>query len=81
VRDYLAIQGSSVASEHVFSSGQLTGTYLHNHLKTSTFEVLQIVKSAFCNGVLNACDEAAAHVAAEWDFGRLVDVEDSVDPV
>ena len=24
----------------------------------------------------NACDEAAAHVAVEWDFGRLIDMED-----
>jgi hypothetical protein len=81
VQDYLAIQGSSVASEHTFSSGWLTGTYLHNCLKTTTFEALQIVKSAYRNRVLNASDEAAAHVAAEWDFGGLIDVEDSIDAV
>ncbi|KAF8268947.1 hypothetical protein EI94DRAFT_1551710, partial [Lactarius quietus] len=57
--DYLPIQGSSVALECAFSSGRLTGTYLRNRLKTTTFEVLQIVKSVFRNGVLNACDEAA----------------------
>lgn len=81
MRDYLAIQGSSVASERAFSSGRLTRTYLRNRLKTTTFEALQIVKSAFRNGVLNASNEVAAHVAAEWDFGGLVDVEDSADPV
>ena len=30
MRDYLTIQGSSVASKHAFSSGWLTGTYLRN---------------------------------------------------
>ncbi|KAF8268950.1 hypothetical protein EI94DRAFT_1575997, partial [Lactarius quietus] len=79
--DYLPIQGSSVALECAFSSGQLTGTYLRNRLKTTTFEALQIIKSAFHNGVLNACDEAAAHVAAEWDFGKLVNMEDEADLV
>jgi len=78
---YLAIQGSSIASEHAFSSGWLTGTYLCNQLKTDTFEALQIVKSAFCNGILNASDKAAAHVAVEWDFGGLIDAEDSSDPI
>ncbi len=62
-------------------SSQLTGTYLHNQLKTDTFEALQIVKSAFHNGILNASDEAAAHVAVEWDFGGLIDAEDSSDPI
>ena len=75
------IQGSSVASERVFSSGRLTGTYLCNRLKTDTFEALQIVKSAFQNGIINVSDEVAAHVAAEWDFGGLVDAEESSKPV
>jgi hypothetical protein len=57
------------------------GTYLCNRLKTNTFEALQIVKSTFHNGILNASDEAATHVAAEWDFGGLVDREDSSNPV
>jgi len=45
--DYLAIQGSSVPSEQAFSSGGLTGTSLHNQLNPSTFEALQILKSAY----------------------------------
>jgi hypothetical protein len=80
-RDYLAVQGSLVASERTFSSGRLTGTYLRNRLKTDTFEALQIVKSAFRNRIINAGDEAAAHVAAEWDFGGLIDIEESSEPV
>ena len=61
--------------------GSLGPTYLHNRLKTTTIEVLQVVKSAFCNGIHDACNEAAAHVAAEWDFGRLIDKEDNAGPV
>ena len=79
--DYLAIQGSSIASECAFSSSWLTGTYLRNHLKTNTFEALQIVKSANCNGIINASDEVEAHVAVKWDLGGLVDTEDASDPV
>ena len=45
------------------------------------FEALQIIKSAYHNRVLNTNDEAAAHVAAEWDLGGLVDVGDSVEPI
>ena len=81
MQDYLAIQESSVASEHAFSSGWLTGTYLCNQLKTDTFKALQIIKSAYHNGVLSASDEAASHVAADWDFGELIDRENDVHPV
>jgi hypothetical protein len=70
-----------VASERAFSSSRLTGTYLCNQLKTDTFEALQIVKSAYRNGILDADDEAAGHVAAEWNFGGLVETEDSSDAV
>jgi hypothetical protein len=45
------------------------------------FEALQIVKSAYHNGILNASDEAASHVAAEWDFGGLVDTEDASEAI
>lgn len=55
--------------------------YLRNRLKTDTFEALQIVKSAYRNGIINASDEAEAHVAMEWDLGGLVDTEESSDPV
>ena len=80
MQDYLTIQGSSVASKHAFSSGQLTSTYLCNRLKPSTFEVLQIIKSTFRNGILNTMDEAACHFGMEWEDG-LVDMEESSDPI
>ena len=70
-----------MASERAFSSGRLTGTYLRNQLKTDTFEALQIVKSAFRNGILDVDEEAAAHVAAEWSSGGVVEKEESADIV
>ena len=44
------------------------------------FEALQIVKSAFRNGILNATDEAACHFGMGWEDG-LVDMEESSDPI
>ncbi|OJA09604.1 hypothetical protein AZE42_10263 [Rhizopogon vesiculosus] len=46
-KDYLAIQGSAVASERVFSSGGITGTTRRNSLLPQTFETLQLLKSAY----------------------------------
>jgi hypothetical protein len=46
-----------------------------------TFEALQIIKSAFRNGIINVTDEAVAHVTEEWDIGGLIDVEESSEPV
>ena len=80
MQDYLTIQGSSIASKHAFSSGRLTGTYLHNWLKPSMFEALQIIKSTFCNGILNTMDKAVCHFGMEWEDG-LVDMEESSDPI
>lgn len=56
-RDYLAIQGSSVASERAFSGGGLTATARRNRLKSLIFEALQILKSAYKNGHLSATRE------------------------
>ena len=49
-RDYLAIQGSVVPSEHAFSSGTLTATARHNQLSGDIFEALQICQSGYWNG-------------------------------
>ncbi|PSS37546.1 hypothetical protein PHLCEN_2v622, partial [Hermanssonia centrifuga] len=56
--DYLAIQGSAVASERAFSSGGRTGTALRNQLAGKTFEALQILKSGYRDGVISAAQEA-----------------------
>ncbi|PSS37302.1 hypothetical protein PHLCEN_2v854, partial [Hermanssonia centrifuga] len=63
-RDYLAIQGSAVASERAFSSGGRTGTALRNHLASATFEALQILKSGYWDGIVSAV-EAVAQAAKE----------------
>ncbi|EPQ60458.1 HAT dimerization, partial [Gloeophyllum trabeum ATCC 11539] len=57
VRDYLAIQGSAVASERAFSSGNMMGTKLRNRLTPVIYEALQILKSAYRNGYLSASEE------------------------
>ena len=63
-RDYLAIQGSAVASEHAFSNGSLTATRCCNRIKAETFEALQILKSGYRNGHISTSQQAEAHMAA-----------------
>ncbi|KIJ15093.1 hypothetical protein PAXINDRAFT_38586, partial [Paxillus involutus ATCC 200175] len=46
-RDYLAIQGSSTASERAFSQGGLTVTVMRNRLSPKTVEALQILKNGY----------------------------------
>lgn len=58
VKDYLAIQGSTVASEHAFLSGGITGTARRNSLLPEVFEALQLLKSAYCEGHILACANA-----------------------
>jgi hypothetical protein len=53
-QDYLAIQGSSVASERAFSNAGLDKTLLRNWLKCNIFEALQILKSAYKSGLISA---------------------------
>lgn len=62
-RDYLAIQGSSVALECAFSSGGRTGTQLCNCLKPVTFEAIQILKDGYQTDLISASEEAAAYAA------------------
>ena len=51
-RDYLPIQGSAVPCERRFSSAGITGTDRHNRLAPKTFEALQILKSAYADGIV-----------------------------
>jgi hypothetical protein len=60
-QDYLAIQGSSVSSEHTFSGGGLTDTKAQNQLSLETFEALQILKSCYKDGLITVKEEVAAH--------------------
>jgi len=57
-QDYLAIQGSATPSEHSFLNVSLTDSKQHNWLAPDTFEALQVLKSAYCNGHLSASAEA-----------------------
>jgi hypothetical protein len=61
-RDYLAIQGSSVPSERAFSAAGLDDTLQRNRLNADILEALQILKSAYRNGLLSAKDEADAFI-------------------
>ena len=63
-RDYLAVQGSAVLSERAFSSSALTATRRRNRLTPELFEALQMLKSAYRNGVVGAVQDAEAHVAS-----------------
>ena len=77
--DYLTIQGSSVPSEQAFSSGGLTGTSLHNHLSLAIFKALQILKSAYRNGHINAAQEAKGHIQQYLEaLAVLEDEEDNL---
>ncbi|KAF5371872.1 hypothetical protein D9615_009521 [Tricholomella constricta] len=66
-RNHLAIQGSATPSEHVFSSGGLTGVALRNRLTVEAFEALQLLKSAYQNGHINVGTEAEKHLETLWN--------------
>ncbi|KIK79802.1 hypothetical protein PAXRUDRAFT_767957, partial [Paxillus rubicundulus Ve08.2h10] len=64
--DYLAIQGSSTASEHAFSQGGLTVTVMHNRLSPNTVEALQILKNGYSSGTMSASIEALEWKDKPW---------------
>ena len=76
--DYLAIQGSSVPSEHAFSGGGLTDTKARNQLNPETFKALQILKSCYKDGLFKVADEVAACKHEPWVpvSGELIPVDD-----
>jgi hypothetical protein len=76
-RDYLAIQGSATPSERAFSSGGITGTSNRNGLSVSSFEALQLLKSAYRNGHAAAADEAAKHLVNIFDASDTDFISDS----
>lgn len=60
-KDYLTIQGSSVVSEQAISSGGHTDYKTRNQLSTEVFEVLQMLKSCYKDGLIKVEEEASAH--------------------
>ena len=75
-RDYLAIQGSATPSEQAFSGGGITGTPNRNSLSVTSFEALQILKSAYRNGHIAAVDDAAKHLVNFFDNSEADSVSD-----
>ena len=57
----MAIQGSSVASEHAFSSAGMTDNLCRDWLEAKAFGKLQILKYAYHSNFLNGSEEAALH--------------------
>ena len=70
-RDYLAIQGSSVAAERAFSSGGLTATLLRNKLTPEHVEALQMAKNGYKNGWISAHADAKAHEPYDWSKVKI----------
>jgi hypothetical protein len=64
-----------VASERLFSQAGLTGTDHRNRLSPTTFEALQVLKSAYRNGFIAAFEEAKEHATRLWNDDTIV-VED-----
>lgn len=58
-KDYLAVQGPSVASERAFSTAALTTTACRNCLLPKTIEALQILKAGYRSGHILAASQAA----------------------
>jgi hypothetical protein len=57
-KDYLAIQGSAVPSERVFSSSALTATARRSRMLSETFGQLQLLKSAYREGHISAASKS-----------------------
>jgi hypothetical protein len=65
-RDFLAIPGSSTASERQFSSVRHIGTDFRNSLSPTMFEAVQMLKGGYKAGVVSAHLEISA-LAKELD--------------
>jgi hypothetical protein len=65
-RDFLAVPGSSTASERQFSSARHIGTDFRNRISPTMFEAVQVLKGGYKAGVLSAHIEAKA-LAEELD--------------
>jgi hypothetical protein len=69
-RDYLAIQGSAVPCERVFSSSGVTGTDRRNRLTPQVFEALQLLKHAYHTATFTVEDEIEetnGYMFKEWE--------------
>lgn len=55
----------------------MTGTFSHNSLSVSTFEALQLFKSAYHNGHIAVADDAAKHIVDIFDSSDADFISDS----
>lgn len=55
----------------------MTGTSNRNSLSVSTFEALQLLKSAYRNGHIAAADDAAKHIVDIFDSSDADLISDS----
>lgn len=60
----------------MFSSGGITGTARRNRLNPTTFESLQLLKSAYRNGHIAAAKEARKHFDFLLEDIEAIDIED-----
>ena len=65
-RDFLAIPGSSTASERQFSSARHIGTDFRNRLSPTMFEAMQMLKGGYKAGIISTHLEIMA-LAKELD--------------
>ena len=72
--NYPAIQGSVTPSEQAFLRARITGTPNCNCLSVTSFEALQLLKSAYRNEHIAAADDAAADDAAADDAAKHLDL-------
>jgi hypothetical protein len=59
-RDYLAVPGSSTASERQFSSARHISTDFRNRITPALFEAVQVLKGGYKGGTLSAHIEITA---------------------
>jgi hypothetical protein len=76
--DYLAIQGSALASERAFSSGGITGTTRRNSLLPTTFEGSSIVEECISSMPYLCNDTGWACCSPKHPFHRCWIVHDCI---
>jgi len=72
-RDYLAIPGSSCLAKWSFSMAARTNDCCRWQLKSTKFEGLQRLRSAYQDGHLKAVEEASMQIKANFSLDSGID--------